>query len=119
MKEQPVTSERLKKEIAFLEFERPRMARWTDSDESLLRAYRELLTLREEREWIPVTDKDRPVGRDHLLLLEAEPDMNPVSVVGYFNRLTRKWCIGGVMIDRVVVTHYQPLPTPPKPRSES
>ena len=49
-KEQPVTSERLKKEIAFLEFERPRMARWTDSDESLLRAYRELLTLREERD---------------------------------------------------------------------
>ena len=49
MKEHPVTSERLKKEIAFLEFERPRMARWTDSDESLLMAYRELLTLREER----------------------------------------------------------------------
>ena len=111
-----MTSERLKKEIAFLEFERPRMARWTDSDESLLRAYRELLTLREEREGIPVTERMPEQSQDVLAYFSVQG----WHVTSWFQWETMPnplWSPG--IREWGEVTHWLPLPTPPEPRSEA
>lgn len=64
-------------------------------------------------EWIACSVKDAPVGQDRLLLVDGDPSY---MCVGYFNRIARAWCVNGEILKDVLlpVTHWQPLPEPPK-----
>ncbi len=61
--------------------------------------------------WAPV-EQYQPRGEDHLLLCNGA-DMQ-FQCVGYWNRMTKAYCVNGEMVDGLDVTHSQPLPALPK-----
>ncbi len=64
-------------------------------------------------EWISVKD-EIPTGEDHLLFCDSHDGNRAWMVVGYWNRLTRCWMVACRQQPGLPVTHWMPLPEPPK-----
>ncbi len=73
----------------------------------------EIARLRDALVWQPITQKNLPTGRPHLLYMDRGGE--DVYAVGYFNRLTRSWFIHDIDQGRFVqvgYTHFLPLNAP-------
>ena len=67
-------------------------------------------------EWISISKGGKNTGRPVLLAIYCD---EIECVVGYWNRLMRRWLVNGGPVEGLEPTHWMPLPEPPVDQSQA
>ena len=75
---------------------------------------KEIERLKAEREWISVEDRLPEFGEEYNCVQVLDDVGNPVTSITEYYAIEKIFCYPGTDIEQKGITHWMPLPEPPK-----